>query len=106
MRNYKKPEEVNSPKNHISNVRVIYDGGAKNLKDTFSVAKVEWDGEDKIAVRWNVGRDEWDINEKIKKVCSGMPKSRQYPVWFILPDELVNRNSKIWKKIEKYLNAN
>lgn len=102
MRKYVKPALVISPKNHISNIRVIHDGGVENLSDTFSIAKVDWDDEEKVAVRWNVGRNEWDDieKEKGKTKCKGMPMSR-LPVWFILPDELVNRDSEIWKMIDK-----
>lgn len=98
---YFKPEEVKSPQDFISSVTEIYDGG----KDSFSLAKVVWEGEDCLAIRWNVARREWDSKEKIngEKKCVGLPSSHGYPIWFILPKEIVDRNSDVWKKIDKIL---
>ncbi len=95
---YTPPSTVTSPQDYISNIRVIFDGGV----DSFSVAKLDWEGEPRIAMRWNVARREWDDPEKQsgKKVCVGMPSSHGYPVWFVLPDELASKDSDIWKQIE------
>jgi len=96
--NYTPPSSVNSPKDCVSNVQVVYDGGDKSV----SVAKLDWDGEPCIAMRWNVARREWDDPEKKsgKRMAVGMPTSHGYPVWLILPNKLLKKNSKIWKKIE------
>jgi len=47
---YIKPAAVLSPRDFISNVRVLYDGG----EDYVSVALLEWEGEECLAIRWNV----------------------------------------------------
>ena len=96
---YTAPSNVSSPRDFISNVQVFFDGGA----NSFSLARVEWEGTSRIAVRWNIARREWDTPEKIsnQRVCVGMPSSHGYPVWFILPDEILDRDSKIWKKINE-----
>ena len=96
--NYTKPQDVTSPQDLVSNIRVIFDGGDNSI----SIAKIEWEGDDCFAARWNVARREWDNPEKQQgKTCVGMPTSHGYPVWFILPEELLNRNSEAWKAIEK-----
>jgi len=76
--NYTPPSSVNSPKDCVSNVQVVYDGGDKSV----SVAKLDWDGEPCIAMRWNVARREWDDPEKKsgKRMAVGMPTSHGYPV--------------------------
>ena len=94
---YFDPKDVTSPADFINEVNVIYDGG----DDSFSLAKVNWEGNDCIAIRWNVARREYDDAEKQNgnKQCVGMPSSHGYPVWFILPEELLDRSSEIWEKI-------
>ena len=98
---YTPPGTVTSPQDYVSNVQVIFDGGP----DRFSVAKLDWDGQPCIAIRWNVARREWDDPDKEsgKTTAVGMPSSRGYPVWFILPDELLKRDSEIWKTIDGQL---
>lgn len=32
-----------------------------------------------------------------------MPTSRGYPIWFILPDDFLNKGSKFWEDIENGL---
>lgn len=96
---YISPNQVISPQDYISNVRVLHDGGA----DSFSLAKIEWEGNDCYAIRWNIARREWDDPEKQneQKQCVGMPSSHGYPVWFVIPDEIVNQSSDFWKIIRK-----
>ncbi len=45
-------------------------------------------GNHNIGIRWNVSEKEWDDRRKYEDgmVCVGMPQSRGYSVWFILPD--------------------
>jgi hypothetical protein len=106
MYKYHKPADVLSPKDCISNVRTIYDGGAN--PGEFSVAIVEWNEEPCIGVRWNITEREIDDEDKIsgKKICVGEPNSRGYPTWFILPNDLLidlTNGSKISREISKYL---
>jgi len=101
---YKAPNAVTSPKDCVSNINVIFDGGV--IPPThFSVAKLDWDGDPCIAMRWNVGQREWDEPDKQnnQQICAGMPVSRGYPVWFVLPKELFDENSDVWKQIKSKL---
>jgi hypothetical protein len=73
---YTKPQDVLSPKGSIKNIRVIYDG----REHGWSLARLEWDGEEVIGIRWNGGS-----TNGIPSV--GNPQSRGYPTWFVLPEE-------------------
>jgi len=90
MMKYIKPNRVVSPRDYVKNVHVIFDGGI----DSFSIAELEWEGGKSLGMRWNVARREWDdpqkINGSIEFECKGMPTSRSYPVWFILPEIIAN----------------
>lgn len=98
---YTPPNTVTSPQDYISNIRIVFDGG----KGSFSIARLDWEGEPRIAMRWNVARREWDDPDKKsgKKVCVGMPSSHGFPVWFVLPDEIISKDPKVWKLIESKL---
>lgn len=72
--NYVDPASVISPKNKVSNVEVIHDGGEGN----WSVAKLKWEGKPDLGIRWNGHYDQ----------PIGLPQSRGYPTWFIVPEEL------------------
>jgi hypothetical protein len=97
---YALPNTVTSPQDYITNIQVIYDGGV----ESFSIAKLDWEGRPCIAMRWNVARREWDDPDKQsgKTVCVGMPSSHGYPVWFVLPEEF---DSEVWTLIEGKLKA-
>jgi hypothetical protein len=101
--NYTAPANVIGPQDYVSNVHVIYDGG----QDSVSIARLDWEGNQVFAMRWNVARREWDDPDKASgsKVCLGMPSSRGYPVWFVLPDEMLNPDSEIWQHIRTATNA-
>ena len=98
--NYIRPNQVTSPQDYISNIRVLHDGG----EGSFSIAMIEWEGNDCFAIRWNVARREWDDPEKQNgnKQCVGMPSSHGYPVWFVLPDEIIDTMSSIWNIINEH----
>ena len=98
---YTLPSNVRSPKDCVSNINVIFDGGTAS-PNHFSVATLDWDGCPCLAMRWNVGQREWDDPEKQnnQKVCVGMPVSRGFPVWFVLPDDFFKENSDVWKLIK------
>ena len=92
---YKTPGNVVSPKDTISSVQVLLDDGP----DSVSIARIVWNGVEVIGMRWNIAMREWNEQEKINnaKECLGMPVSRGYPTWFILPEEMFDPNSKISK---------
>ena len=96
---------VTAPQDCVSNLRVIYDGGDGSAPGSspFSLAQLDWEGVPRFAIRWNVAQREWDEPDKISgiKTCVGLPISRSHAVWFILPDELFNQDSKIWSLIRK-----
>src|ERR1017187_4668742 len=50
---YIKPETVLSPRGAIEDLEVVYDGG----EHSWSLAKMKWDGEPVVAMRWNGGRE-------------------------------------------------
>lgn len=87
MMKYIKPSGVISPMDCVSNVKVLFDGGI----DSFSIAEMEWEGTPVHGIRWNVARREWDDVDKVNgiKTCLGMPTSRGYSVWFVLPDVFI-----------------
>lgn len=87
------PKNVISPKKNVKNVRVIF----KNQE--YSIAKIEWNGNDQMAIRWNISENERYDQDKINgiKKCLGEPNSRGVPTWFILPDDL----SKTLKDLNK-----
>lgn len=102
---YHDPRTVISPKDYVKNVRVIFDG--RTGTNPFSIAKIEWDGEDCFAIRWNVARREFDDPNKTsgKNICMGIPTSHGKPVWFVIPMiDLLNPNSEVHKQVQKFLN--
>lgn len=88
MMRYIDPASVISPRDYVKHVHVIFDGGV----DSFSIAEMEWDGNSVYGMRWNVAAREWSdaAKESGAAVCKGMPVSRSYPVWFVLPGAFVN----------------
>ena len=86
--NYKSPSKVLNPIDKIKSVNVIYE------EESFSVAKINWDGKDVIGVRWNISYKEYKDIEKQNgiKECVGNPTSHGYSTWFILPSEMLDLN--------------
>jgi hypothetical protein len=78
---YTPPEDVLSPREKVSNLRVIYSGDKGDL----AIATMTYGGTaDEVGIRWN-----GDDNDEL-----GYPKSRNQPVWFVVPkkgglDEIV-----------------
>lgn len=70
---YCDPRAVQSPKKWVSNVQVVYDGGA----DDCAVARLDWDGKPGVGIRWNGNSDQ----------PLGNPQGRGHPMWFLVPDE-------------------
>jgi hypothetical protein len=83
---YITPQNVTSPRDFVQNVQILFDGG----NESFSIARLEWEGGSCIGIRWNIARREWDDPSKQsdERECVGMPSSRGYPVWFVLPNEI------------------
>ena len=99
---YWHPSEVVSPKDYVKNVEVILDAGdGSDGNEPISIAKLEWEGSPCFGIRWNIARREYDDEEKKKgaRKCVGMPSSHGYPVWFIIPDDIVNPKSKVFELI-------
>ena len=81
---YIKPKDVKSPRSYVKTIKPLYDGGCEG----FSIAILEnINGDYHVGMRWNISENEWVDKLKIKeeKYCVGMPQSRAYSVWFILP---------------------
>ena len=91
MHKYYNPSQVTSPKDCISNVVPVFDGGIG--ANPFSIALVTWDGEVRIGMRWNITLREWDDANKVSGsiISVGEPNSRGYPTWFILPKVLLEQ---------------
>lgn len=82
---YNRPDQVRSPRGYAKHIKPLYDGG----EEGFSIAILEdCNGKHNIGIRWNVSEKEWDDRRKTEEgmICVGMPQSRGYSVWFILPD--------------------
>jgi hypothetical protein len=82
---YVEPATVWAPKASIRSVEVLYSRG----QGEWSVARVVWEGAERIGVRWNGSNDAPGI---------GNPQSRGNATWFILPKEL---ESAVLDKVEE-----
>ena len=68
---YVRPEEVLSPRNRVGGIlEVIHDPGENGM----SVARIVWDEEPVLAIRWN-GNSQQPL---------GNPMSRRQPTWFVV----------------------
>lgn len=79
-KSYTDPKTVLSPRGSVKNLEILYDGGA----GSFSLASMEWEGRSAHGFRWN-----GCIDKKTNKVTKGSPISTGYPIWMILPTEMV-----------------
>ncbi len=73
---YIDPRMVLSPKGRVANLTVIFDGG----EHSYSIARMNWDNNPALGVRWNGG----------DKEGLGNPQSRGIATWFILPEEIAD----------------
>jgi hypothetical protein len=73
------PHDVHSPKRNLVLVSVIFNTASSinNPEGGYSVALIRWDGEPRLAMRWNGTTDN----------PIGNPQSRGLPTWFVMPDE-------------------
>lgn len=85
---YHDPAGVVNPKRFIKKVNVLHDGGAEG----FSLAVIDWEGTEHVAMRWNVAiKEQSDIDKQQGSVvCNGSPSANGIPSWFILPREMFN----------------
>ncbi|MGA8573653.1 MAG: hypothetical protein ACLP7A_01930 [Desulfobaccales bacterium] len=75
---YIKPEQARSPREYWTLIQVLVDQGESNgTEGKWSLAVGDWDGERRLAVRWNGTKDR----------PAGNPQSRGMPTWFVLPPE-------------------
>jgi hypothetical protein len=84
---YVDPRTVDSPKNKLSTVEVIYDTGPKT--HSWAVARLRWEGDHVVGIRWN-GEPKNGI---------GSPQSRGLPTWFIVPHELQDAVLKVAEQL-------
>jgi hypothetical protein len=75
---YISPATVLSPKGRVDDIDVIYDKGPATA--SWSIAKLKWDGDDAVGIRWNGDEDH----------LVGTPQSRGKATWFIVPHEIVD----------------
>jgi hypothetical protein len=97
---------VISPRDCVSNIVPIYDGGP--ISGEYSVAILEWNGDPCVGIRWNITERELNDADKVSgaKICVGEPNSRGYATWFILPDDFLRdllSGGHIATKIKDYL---
>jgi|GraSoiStandDraft_39_1057311.scaffolds.fasta_scaffold27730_4 hypothetical protein len=71
---YIEPQTVCAPRASVRAVEIIYNEGSGK----WSVARVNWEDEDRIGIRWN-GGDGPGV---------GNPQSRGRATWFIVPEPL------------------
>jgi hypothetical protein len=74
---YIDPAQVNSPKDRVRDVRVVYDAG--RTEGSWSVATLKWNEQPRVGLRWNGEEGESG---------KGNPQSRGNATWFIVPDQL------------------
>lgn len=97
---YINPADVISPKDLISNIEVLFDGGS----ESFSIARLTWDGTDSCyAMRWNVSNREFDNEQKANGEipCIGLPQSHGHATWFMLPEVIKGYIDDIIKQEKK-----
>jgi hypothetical protein len=74
---YVKPQDVLSPRKKVGAVlEVVHDP----REDGMAVAKILWDGQECVALRWNGN----------SKQPFGNPMSRRHPTWFVVSGEVAD----------------
>lgn len=90
---YIPPDEALSPRDHWKLFRVLLDQGeSKNDEGRYSVAVGVWDGQVRLAMRWNGTKDD----------VIGNPQSRGYATWFIIPPDF---NAAVMNKLPRTARA-
>ena len=100
---YRNPHQVTSPRDFLEVIEIIHDGGDKGA----SIARINWEGNPAIGVRWNIARSEYEDESKKfgQRECNGMPSCYGHPQWFVMPEELLDRKSDTWKTLERTLQS-
>jgi hypothetical protein len=71
-------DQVRSPREHWTLIQVLIDQGESTENDgRWSLAIGAWDGERRLAARWN----------GTKERPAGNPQSRGIGTWFVMPEE-------------------
>jgi hypothetical protein len=74
---YVNPKSVDSPRAHWKLIEVLRNGESDGTGEhDASLAIGEWDGERRLAMRWNGGGKDPGV---------GNPQSRGVPTWFVFP---------------------
>jgi len=100
------PTTVLSPRKNVKNVTVLYNGG--NIPGAYSIAKLKWNGDDVIGIRWNISENEISNKSNGIDLCLGEPNSRGYSTWFVLPDDMINKlitDDNLKTELSKYLES-
>jgi hypothetical protein len=74
---YVDPMTVVSPRNRLRSVDILFNSDPG--RGGWSVALLDFDGDECIGIRWNGSEGEPGI---------GNPQSRARPTWFVVPEEL------------------
>jgi hypothetical protein len=81
---YVHPETVLSPRSKVGRIiEIIYDAGP--VASSWAAAIIEFDGERRLALRWNGD----DTSHK------GNPQSRGQPTWFTVPEPVADSLEKL-----------
>jgi len=95
--NYHSAENVSRPAD-VDFKKCIHDNHGKG--DDYSVALLSWNGKEYFAVRWNIRGDEKDDPEKQNgEMCLGFPSSHGLPTWFEIPEDLIDSDSEVYRKM-------
>jgi hypothetical protein len=86
---YVDPITVVSPRNRIRSHDLLYSTGPGG----WSVALLDFDGGERLGIRWNGSQDEPGI---------GNPQSRARPTWFVVPEELA---AVVRERVEEVANS-
>ena len=73
---YVDPMAVRSPRKLVRAVEVLFNSAPG--KGGWSLARLDWDGQARLGIRWNGDADS----------SLGNPQSHGLPMWFLLPVEL------------------
>jgi hypothetical protein len=101
---YTLPDWVINPKGKIEIIDIIYDGNDGNHERTevdVSLAKIKWEGEGHLAIRWNIATHEYEDKDKVSGTtrCVGMPVFNGRPEWFVIPKETFDINSAFFRDV-------
>lgn len=76
---YVDPITVLSPRTRLRSVDLLFNSNPG--KGGWSVALLDFDGEERVGIRWNGSDEEPGV---------GNPQSRAKPTWFVVPEQLAD----------------